>query len=145
LSVQLLAQVWADPYYSHSWKSELLIALALADFARKEDGKAWPGIEALARKARTSPRCAQIACKRLESAGKLRIIKGGGVHGTNAYFLLFSPATVAPLQPLHPRNEAADEAAVPAPDEAPVPAADEAAVPAADGCTQTVRNHQEYR
>lgn len=99
MSVQFIAMVWADPYYGQSQKSELLIALALADFARAEDGKAWPGIEALARKARTSPRCAQLACKKLESAGKLRIIEGGGEHGTNAYYLLSPPPQDAPRPP----------------------------------------------
>jgi hypothetical protein len=143
MSVQIMAQVWADPYYSQSRKSELLIALALADFARKGDGKAWPSIETLAHKARTSVRGAQDAISALKKSGKLRVEEGGGMHGTNAYFLLFTPATIASAQRLDPRNEAAEEA----PDELPAPAAEEAAdeapVPAADGCTQTVRNPQD--
>ena len=143
MSVQITAKVWADPYYSQSQKSELLIALALADFARKGDGKAWPSIETLAHKARTSVRGAQDAISALKKSGKLRVEEGGGMRGTNAYFLLFTPATVAPPQPSHPRNEAAAEAA----DELPAPAAEEAAdaaaAPPADGCTQIVRNRQD--
>lgn len=131
MSVQLIARVWADPYFTQAQKTELLVALALADFARKEDGKAWPSIDTLAMKARTSVRCAQIACKALQVAGKLKVQPGGGQNGTNAYYLLYTPAADAPPAPhgVHssPRNGLSGEL----PKEL------------ADGCTQTVRNHQE--
>jgi hypothetical protein len=131
LSVQFLAQVWADPYFGQTQKSELLVALAIADFARKEDGKAWPSIETLARKARTSVRQAQEACRTLEKAGKLRIEPGGGQNGTNAYFLLCAP------QPVHPPSR---KGCTVSPRNGP--AAKPSAEPAVD-CAQTIRNHKE--
>ncbi len=145
MSIQLITAVFADPYFTGDRKAEMLVALAIADFARKGDGKAWPGIERLAQKARTSLRGVQDACRSMEKAGKLRVEIGCGEHGTNAYYLLCAPAAVAtpapaavaapapPLAAAAPRSDCGGCNG--APEEAP----EEAAA----GCTQTVSNHQE--
>lgn len=123
--------MWRDSYFGQKNKSELLIALALADFADYETGCAWPSIERLAQKARTSIRGAQESVKIMAQAGKVRVEIGAGENGTNRYFLLYAPAAIAPPAMAAPRNGAAAKP----PDEA-------AAEPAA-GCTQSVRNRQE--
>lgn len=117
-----MAKVWKDAYFTPADKTKLLIALAIADYSN-ENGYAWPAIETLAHKARTSTRGAQEACREMEKDGMLRVQFAGGRNGTNLYYL--TPATVAP-----PCNGAA------------LKAAEEAAL----GCTQSVRkqrNHQE--
>jgi len=118
MSILHMAAIWEDPYYSHSDKTKLLVALAIADNARGEDGRAWPSIEYIAKKARSSVRGAQEAIRELERDGKMEVHPFKGVNGTNLYIVLLPPATVAP-----PRNEAP--------------------VKAAAGCTQIIRNRQE--
>lgn len=109
----------------------MLVALALADFANFETGCAWPSIERLATKARTSVRGVQEAVKTLAEAGKVRVEIGAGQNGTNRYFLLYDPAMAAGGAKAAPRSRAAEEAPVKAPEEAAL------------HCTQSVMNHQE--
>lgn len=124
MSIRHLSAIWEDGYYTQGDKAKLLVALAIADSARSEDGEAWPGIEYLARKARTSVRGVQEACRELEKDGRLKVQLNAGINGTNRYTVLL----LVPPQPLHPpRNEAPE---IP-PEEAPA------------DCTQTVRNRQE--
>lgn len=111
MSIRHMSAVWDDPYFESGDKVKLLVALSLADNARAEDGKAWPSIESIARKARTSIRGAQEACRELEKDGKIRIVMNGGQNGTNAYFLLFTPAHAAPARTAPPRKRAAEKAA----------------------------------
>lgn len=106
MSIRHMSAVLEDPYYGQGDKSKLLVALILADCARTEDGKSWPSIETIARKSRTSIRGAQESVRELEKDGKIRVELNSGRGGTNCYFLLLTPATVAPPQPLHPRNGA---------------------------------------
>ncbi len=120
MSIRHMAAIWDDPYYTEKGKTKLLVALAIADNARGEDGRAWPSIEYIARKSRSSVRGVQEAIRDLEKDGKLKVIPFAGQKGTNLYVVNIPPATVAP-----PRNEAADEAA--------------------PGCTQIISNHQEPR
>lgn len=123
MSVRYITAVWDDCYFTSSDKAKLLVALAIADSARSEDGKAWPSIDYLARKSRTSQRGVQEACREMEKDGKLRVQIGAGPHGTNVYLLLFTPAAIAPPATISPCNEAAEETP--------------------EDCTQTVRNRQE--
>lgn len=122
MSIRHMSAIWDDPYYTRADKTKLLVALSIADNARGEDGRAWPSIEYIARKARSSVRGAQEAIRELERDARLEVIPFAGQKGTNLYVVKIPPATVAP-----PCNEAA------------VKAADEAA----DGCTQIIKNHQE--
>lgn len=124
MSIRHQSAIWEDGYYQQGDKAKLLVALAIADSARSEDGHAWPSIEYLARKARTSVRGVQEACRELEQDGRLTIKNNGGPYGTNLYKIV----EVTP-QPLHPpRNGAAEKAARKA-----------AEIPA-DDCTQSVSN-----
>lgn len=139
MSIRHLSAIWEDPYFQSEDKSKLLVALAIADSARSEDGRAWPSIETLAAKARTSIRRTQEAIKELETDGKLTVEYRKGPMCVNVYVLLCKPdpATVAPP----PRNEQ---------QETPQPNAKDPATKrgrprneAAPGCTQTVRNRKE--
>lgn len=136
-----MADVWADPYYGQGDKVKLLVALAIADSANSDTGLAWPSLETLCSKARTSIRGAQDALRQLKADGKLEIEVGKGRNGTNLYRM--SPRTVCipaeetqitPPHSLHPataapRKRAAEKAAEKAAD-----------FPAAV-CTQSIRNH----
>lgn len=82
MSVTMMAIVWGDDSLKH--RSELLVMLALADFAR-DDGLCWPSIETVARKARVSVRGVQDVILRMEKAGKLVVETGQGQKGTNLY------------------------------------------------------------
>jgi hypothetical protein len=67
-------------------KTELLVLLALADFAN-EKGVAWPCLENLAEKSRCSVRNIQRVLKRLELAGILSITRlGGGPPGRSNFY-----------------------------------------------------------
>jgi hypothetical protein len=86
MSIRHMTAVWDDSYYGGTDKSKLLIALAIADYAG-EDGSAWPSIETLAKKARTSVRHAQRAVRELEQDGRLSIVPQQGPNGVNLYYL----------------------------------------------------------
>lgn len=95
-----MAVIWADPYYSQADKTKLLVALAIADSARSEDGRAWPGIEFIARKSRCSGRAAQLAVQSLEKDGKLTVERGAGPSGTNVYLLCSGGEAISPVKPV---------------------------------------------
>jgi hypothetical protein len=67
-------------------QGELLVMLALADFAN-DAGKCWPSMQSIARKARLTERGAQKIVRRLQSAGMLSIVTGGGRGGCNTYIV----------------------------------------------------------
>lgn len=119
-----MTTVWEDDYYTQADKTKLLVALALADCA-DDDGYCFPSIDYLARKARTSTRGVQEACRELQLDGRLGIEIGAGRNGTNLYRVIQPEEGVQPLHPatVAPCNEAADEAAL--------------------RCTQIIRNRQE--
>lgn len=123
MSFTHVAIVFADAYYGQGDKAKLLVALAIAECARGEDGRAWPSVEYIARKARTSIRGVQEACRELETAGRLEVSIGNGPHGTNVYTVLTPRNGCTPPAMAAPRNGAAE---IPAPD-----------------CTQTIRNQKE--
>lgn len=133
-----MTAVWEDRYYHQGNKSVLLVALALADSARSEDGKAWPGVEYLSRKARTSTRGVQEACRQLETDGKIVVIIGAGPHGTNVYQFTTAQQLNLPVKEAHTPAMAAP-AIIASSSPTPVKAPEE---PAA-GCIQSVINRQE--
>jgi|GEM_PF-3376394 len=128
MSIRHIAEVIDDPYFTKKDKTKFLVAIMIADSARSEDGKAWPSVDTLAKKSRTSVRGVQESCRDLQRDGKLEVFEGQGPKGTNVYQIITvpTPAHAAPA-PIAPRNEAAVKAAV----------------KAADGCTQSVLIHQE--
>lgn len=128
MSIRHMSAVLEDPYFGQGDKAKMLVALILADCARSEDGKAWPSIETLARKSRTSVRGAQEACRQLEKDGKIRIEMNGGKNGTNAYFLLYTTAMAAPATVAPPRKQPAEKATE---------------IPAEKPAVRCTQNHQE--
>lgn len=77
-----MSAVWSDETLES--RTALLVLLALADYANDE-GFAWPKIETIAKKSRTSQRAVQEVLTGLKEAGKLVIDFGKGPKGTNLY------------------------------------------------------------
>jgi Helix-turn-helix domain len=69
MSISIIDRVW---HYSKARKGELLMLLAIADFAN-DDGEAWPSVPTLAKKSRLSERQAQYALRRLVKSGELKL------------------------------------------------------------------------
>lgn len=83
MSIHMMNRVWRE---SSAKGSQLLLLLAVADFA-DDDGIAWPGIDALARKTRLSRRQTQYNIQALIQSGELEMIDpgGSGAKDTNKY------------------------------------------------------------
>lgn len=137
MSIRHMSEVWSDDYYQQGDKMKLLLALALADCASSDTGLAWPSIETLARKSRTSIRGAQETIRELQKDGKIEVQEGKGPNRTNLYRVLISPRTACTLtaeiqrdtpHSVHPAQRAPRKRA---PEKA-----------AAD-CTPTIRNGKE--
>ena len=143
MSIEYLTAVWKDEYYTEKDKTKLLVALAIADCA-DGNGYAFPGVEYIAKKSRSTARFVQIVCRELQTDGKLEIQAGKGRNGTNLYRLLgvkldhpagkpISDKVVKPFQgeAISGRNRVTAEVTARLPAEV------------APQITQTVRNHQE--
>lgn len=61
--------------------SEMLLALALADFSNDDGTRIYPSVAALAKKTRQSDRNVQFALKKMLSNGFLTLIEAGGREG----------------------------------------------------------------
>lgn len=79
-----MTQVWA---HSRAKGSALLLLLAIADHA-DDNGRAFPGVESLARKARASETTAHRLLRELVRDGELEIETGTGPRGTNVYHVV---------------------------------------------------------
>ncbi len=108
VSIAVMSKVWQN---SGASGTKLLLLLAIADFA-DDAGRAYPGVETLAKKSRMSERNTRYALKALVQSGELDIERGAGRNGTNVYHVRVSavagvseglqpvaPAKFAPLQP----------------------------------------------
>lgn len=84
MSIKLMTDVWADDTIDS--KAELLLLLALADFAH-DDGTAWPSTATLAHKTRCTDRNVQKMMGRLIRKGWVSIELNGGPRGVNLYRL----------------------------------------------------------
>ena len=110
MSVKCLTAVFFD--VQNCSPSEKMVLLAIADNAR-DSGKAWPGIELIAKKASVTPRAVSSILARLEEKGELQIMRNWGPRGTNCYILncvakgRFDPPTRDEM------DEGGDEAASP--------------------------------
>ncbi len=81
MSIRIMADVWAN---GPEDKAQLLVLLALSDFA-DDDGKCWPSMAAVGRKARMSERNARRVIRSLEDDGYLSVVEGGGRYGCSQY------------------------------------------------------------
>lgn len=82
MSIKVSTYVWE---YSEHKGTALLLMLAIADHAHDDGGGAYPSIETLARKARTTPRHVKRLLHTLKESGELEVKSGGGPRGTNLY------------------------------------------------------------
>ena len=87
-----MSRVWK---YSKQEGTKLLLLLALADFAR-DDGRAWPAVATLAKKARCKKRNAQYILRELVKIGEIEIDKRAGPNGTNLYRIIVGVQPIAP-------------------------------------------------
>lgn len=70
MSVRAMALVWER---SKAKGSELLLLLAIADYAKDDGSDAWPSFAVLAQKSRMTERAVRIILQRLEKAGELTV------------------------------------------------------------------------
>lgn len=84
MSISVMTRVWLE---SPREGKELLIELALADFA-DDQGRSWPAVETLAKKARCSDRHVQATIRKMVQDGDLEVGIGEGPYGANLYTLL---------------------------------------------------------
>lgn len=71
-------------------KTQLLVLLALADFANDE-GHCWPSMATIAKKARLTDRGARKVVRQLEADGWLEVRIGAGRHHCNVYTVKTEP------------------------------------------------------
>lgn len=83
MSIRVMTDVWDN---GPEDRSELLVLLALADFA-DDHGRCWPSVETIGRKARMGERGVQKVLRRLEDAGWITTQVNGGRSGVNFYFI----------------------------------------------------------
>ncbi len=70
MSIKVMTRVWDE---SDHKGSELLLLLALADNAREEDSRAWPGLTTLTKKTRLSSKTVRRKLATLVESGELYI------------------------------------------------------------------------
>lgn len=93
VSIAVSRRVWESSQHSGA---AFTVLLALADYAT-DDGVAYPGIDALARKCRLSERTTQYAIGQLRDSGEIFVETGGGRHRTHRYIIGLSET----VQSLH--------------------------------------------
>ena len=115
MSIRVMSRVWDS---SQSSGGARLVLLAIADFC-DDEGKAYPAVPTLARKANLSERATQYAIRELEALGELRIQPNAGRSRSNLYVVTLAAdgaksapfkvpdgAKSAPVQNLHPAKSA---------------------------------------
>lgn len=85
MSIKAMTRVFDE---SEARLGARLVLLALADFSN-DDGRSWPSVATIARKARLSPRQVQRILRDLETEGELVVEEGAGPHGCNMYRIVF--------------------------------------------------------
>lgn len=91
MSIRLMTMIWAS---GPADSTDKLVLLALADYAN-DAFECWPSIDALAAKCSLKERGTRQIIRRLEAAGWLSVVVGGGRHACNRYTI--NPAPHAPL------------------------------------------------
>lgn len=99
-----MSRVWDS---SASSGGARLVLLAIADFC-DDEGKAYPAVPTLARKANLSERATQYAIRELEALGELQVRPNAGRSRSNVYVVTLASdgAKSAPVQNLHPAKSA---------------------------------------
>lgn len=104
MSIRVMSRVWD---YSKSSGGARLVLLAIADFC-DDEGRAYPAVPTLARKANLSERATQYALRELQDLGELQIQTNAGRSRSNLYTVTVPAdgAKSAPVQNLHPAKSA---------------------------------------
>jgi len=100
MSIKLMAIVWDDARLSGATK---LVALSLADFANDE-GRCWPSVETIARKASITARSVRRVISELEESGRVIVERSEGGRATNLYRVVPAKFMDAPEPPDSPEN-----------------------------------------
>ena len=85
MSTKIMSEVWN---YSQAKGAELLLLLALADYADSVDGQCWPAVERLSMLIRMSERNTQYLLRKLEAHGHIAIHLRASPRKTNLYQVL---------------------------------------------------------
>ena len=85
MSIRMMNDVWK---YAPAKGSELLLLLAIADFADDDGRNAWPSMSTLAKKTRLSERAVRYIIKELEERGLLEVKYNAGRKNTNRYVII---------------------------------------------------------
>ncbi len=96
VSIRIMSAVWEE---ADVGGARLLVLLALADYAN-DNGICWPGVNALARKARVSERYVRELLGDLESNGHIIRELNTGPYGVNTYKVLVGGAKLAGCEPI---------------------------------------------
>ena len=91
MSIKIMSAIWEE---ADVGGARLLVLLALADYAN-DSGICWPGVHALARKARVSERYARELLGDLEDSGYIVREMNTGPYGVNTYKVLVGDANLA--------------------------------------------------
>jgi hypothetical protein len=91
VSIRIMSAVWEEADVSGA---KLLVLLALADYANDE-GFCWPGVHALAKKARVSERYVRELLGDLERDDYIIRELNTGPYGVNTYKVLVGDANLA--------------------------------------------------
>jgi hypothetical protein len=89
MSIKVATEVW---HGSRHKSGNLLVLLALADHA-DDQGKAWPGVRSLARKARLSERHTRRCLAELLASGELEILPEPAPSGGRWYHIRLDQLT----------------------------------------------------
>jgi hypothetical protein len=93
MSIKIMSHVWE---HSQASGTELLLLLAIADHA-DDQGRAFPSIERLAHKTRTSRTTVKRLLKRLEALGELTVARGQGRNRTSIYRIHLKGSILTPF------------------------------------------------
>ncbi|WP_417273488.1 helix-turn-helix domain-containing protein [Celeribacter halophilus] len=89
MSIKIMSKLWEN---GPQRKTQLLVLLALSDFANDE-GHCWPSMATIAKKARLTERGARKVVRQLEADGWLEVHIGSGRHRCNVYIIHTEPKT----------------------------------------------------
>lgn len=104
MSVQALSWVLE---YSQSKHGARLTLLSIANHARHDGSGAWPSVDTIARESRLTAREVQLAIRKLEKLGELRVERGAGPRGTHLYSLSkMGGENSSGVKSFHPENSA---------------------------------------
>src|SRR5918999_6304383 len=85
MAITIMEEIWQ---HSPTKDSELLLLLALADYADSVNGVCWPSVDRLARLIRKSERNTRYLLRKLEAGGHIAITIKGAKSKTNLYRIL---------------------------------------------------------